>query len=664
MKNGKSDNKPINKVLIDKDKPQFFDFDKTLLVDDKIVEKKNAVELWRDGAERAFKAETSYLFAHTIRISCSKTDKFEVGERVLLKVMDEEKESQSFLELPCEIDNVEHFSKITHLVLKIEQSLEEKLGEYQKWFDSLSKTSRSEEVDHKAVNFILQYYKRTLVGHLLYPVLFTGQQIRHAFVSKPGAASLSFEDEKGGHLLISADMFYGCINLPKKSDRIPLYLWSENNKVYFFSGQDYPKLSPKKIIPWLISKPDWRVLLLCNRKAAPIHDNQLAEIETYVESETIQDAEKFKNSFAQIDSVTSVLDISCLFEHVWQPLEEKIEISAKQAVTVKGVAEYQVPSFRIKRSEPRYQYAMKLKIGNMNGGGEIEVITRDVSFLGMSATAVGESLPFTEQAMVSVEFLEWNANLKQGFFKREEPFADVEYKVVNLYKSQDGWDIRLKRDKRDTDPKINALLNEKLDEVKQSDKGEIRNNLDLYKSLYSGLWIANNIAGLAFFIGKDQEGVRIIQAIVQTEENAKVRAPFKRADDWRFLQQLALPVAVELNKNTPGMEPEPLNIGIYVYLESSGGDPQWRVKTDLDFNSIEAKASFVKQALEYSQHYFFHAVVLPVKGGKDDILNGESSAMVSFAALRLKQIHCVCNSLIAVAELTNVTKLVEFVYRS
>lgn len=131
------------------------------------------------------------------------------------------------------------------------------------------------------------------------------------------------------------------------------------------------------------------------------------------------------------------------------------------------------------------------------------------------------------------------------------------------------------------------------------------------------------------------------------------------------MQQLATPLGLEINKIIAEKQQyeTQISIGIYCYYDDKSEFPEWKTKTDLEFNSISDKAEFIKMAISYKKHFFYHCSLAPIATGKDDSLNGESSAFVSLAAHRLKEIHEICRSLIAVGELHDMTRLIEFMYR-
>ena len=95
--------------------------------------------------------------------------------------------------------------------------------------------------------------------------------------------------------------------------------------------------------------------------------------------------------------------------------------------------------------------------------------------LGLSVRFPLVDYPFSVRGAVMLEFEQWNEMIPTRMFKKKE----------------------------------------------QTDKGERCNVFGLYQSLVASLWINNNMTGLVFFLGRDTEGVRIIQAVSETQKIVK-----------------------------------------------------------------------------------------------------------------------------------------------
>ncbi len=656
-------------VQVDKKKPQLFKFDAALVFEETPVNKALTVELLLEDSS-LIKAETSLLFSQKIRIVCAKDAPLKVGDKVNLNLnaLFQEYTENHLLNIPCLLSTVEHHQHVTHAVLSFSDSTDcQFITWYQNWLTPLQEADKSDAIDEHAFQFIYQYYKRLYAAHLPYPYVFSNlKQIQHAFISKPCSSVINFVNEQGINTQLPLSILQAHIKHQNNEARIPLYVWYENEQIFHFSNQDYPKVPSKHIISWLKTKKNWRVLLVRHRKIFPIDKRQCNEIKQYVTETAVTDNEQFRQSFAELTTCTHILDISCLFANIQFPVPEK-SFRANEATLAESAVNYQILSFQVKRAEHRYEYSAGIRL--MIAAQEKQVSANaeiiNISFLGLGITLPLADYPLQEGDSILVEFTEWNANIPSRLFKKKAALEPVEYTIISIYQTQKVIFLGLKRIKRDTDPKLNSFIRNKLSEIEKSKPGTIHNDFDLYQSLFSSLWINNNIAGLAFFLGKDNEGIRIIQAIVETQENVKIRKAHQTAQDWTFLQQIALPLDIALSKLNPEKNNANhiLNIGIYCYFDDKSTQPKWVTKTDLDFNSIAQKASFIDTAIHHPKHAFYHCSLVAITPGKDDILKGESSAFVSLAAHRLKEIHDICRALIAVGELNDVTRLIEFMHK-
>lgn len=657
-------------VLVDKDRPQIFNFDKRQVFDEKLISKTLAVELRLKDKQEVITAETSLLFPNQIRIVCAKTVPLIEGRTVLLSLtaVYNKLEKDYFLNISCTVGKVENFQNVTHVLLSFnEQTCSQFIDWYKKWLVKLQEAHKSEEIDESSFHFIYQYYKRLYAAHLTHPVLLSdAQDIQHAFTSRQYSENVSFINENNIEIEFPLNIFQPYIKNQDTEIRTPLYVWYENNQIYFFSNADHPKVSSKKIISWLIKKPQWRILLICNRKIAPIDETECNDIKQYINDETVANNAFFSESFSKLTITTHILNISCLFQQIKLP-DYSEQLAANTILTKKIDVIYQVPSFQVKRVEHRFDYSTEVALSSLNQPQNITLssISSDISFLGLGLIIPLADYPFKKHDAVMIEFTQWNEAFSSSLFKKKEQLDSFEYNIANIIKNQCVILIGLKRIKRDAEPKQNSFIRNKLIEIEKSGAGSIYNNFDLYQSLLSCLWVSQNIAGLAFFLGRDSDGIRIIQAIASTQENSKIRQPHQANNDWSFLQNIALSLDVAMSKMITDKS-KPFNqlcIGVYCYYDNRCEEPQWKTQTDLDFQSIVSKSEFINIAMSYKKHFFYHCSVIPITPGKDDILKGESNSFVSLAAHRLKEIHEICRYLIAVGELNDVTRLIEFMYK-
>ena len=645
-------------VTVDRYQPHFFDFDKEVDVSEIPVKKKFAIAFTGESGN-TINAESSFLFEKKIRIVFSKNESLQVDDAISLSLLAIHKKltHDYFLNIPCTLSKVEQFDHVSHAEITFSaQANTEFTNWYQQWLANLKNAKNREEINRDAFNFLYQYYKRLYCDHLPYPILFSDKtQIKRAYLSKVASTNISFitENETAVHLPANAIQPY--ITLPSKINRIPLYAWYEKGQVHFFSKTDYPELSPIEIISWLITKPQWRVLLIRNRKITFANKRQRKEIVQYFTDNISQNDSTFEDDFFKLCISTNVLDISCLFKQIDLP-DYQQELQENQSTLPGSDVDYHRISFKIKRYEMRYDTISQVKLSTLYTEEQVAAETVNVSLQGLNIKLMADSCPFREHDSVMVEFTQWNDEMPRKLLLLKDKIEQVEYKIMSINKQLGHIALGVKLVTRENDSNFRDFIKNKIKAIKKIAAGSLRNSSDVYQSLVSSLWINNNIAGLVFFIGKDSKGIHIIQAIANTKGNQKLRQPFVENNDWSFLQQHAF--------NLVNAVKEINNLGLYCYYDDINSPQQWHTKTDMDFDSVKSKADFIKTAISFKKHFFYHCSLSPIIPGKDDILNGESSSLVSLGQHRLKEIHQICRSLAVIGELNDVTRLIEFFYNT
>ncbi len=654
-------------ILVDKHQPHIFEFDKHPVFDEHSIQQSLTAELIIH-QDTVLNINTHLFYAKKIQIVTPKTDALIEGQSVHLNlnILHQKFKQDYFLNIPCILGKIEKYQHVVHATLTFTKETSPQFNRwYQQWFNKHQEEHKNNDIDENTFSFIYQYYKRITAVHLTTPILFSdSQNIIHAFISQSCRSDITFSAEPD--IQIPLSIFQPYIAQQKKETRIPLYIWYEDNKIHYFSNKDYPKVSSKNIISWLIKKPMWRVLLLCHSSVIPPTENQITEIKQYCSEQVINNTRLFTQSFSKLNSVTKIINISGLFTHISFPTYTGTLIENEQPLE-KLNTHYQTLSFQIKRTEHRFPYKTTLELTTIKLENNItlQAETTDISFLGFNMILPLAEYPIKEGDLISINFTEWNAKQPQGLFNKKELLKPTVYEVTKIVHHSERINLGIKRVKRDTDPKINTYIHNVIQEIQQTEKGSLRNTYDLYQSLFASLWINNNITGLKFFLGRDKQGIRIIQAIVSTQKNVKICTPYMASNDWSFLQQIALPLDVAMTElNKKNKQDNTLNIGIYCYYDDKTNTiNQWHTKTDLEFDSNQSKTQFIQTALHFKKHYFYHCHLVPIRSGGDDILKGESSSFVSLAAHRLKEINEICHALIAIGELNDVTRLITFMYK-
>ena len=644
-------------VTVDRYQPHFFDFDKAVDMSEIPVKKKFALT-FTEQSGNTINAESILLFNKKIRIVFSTNKAIHINAPVSLSLIAIHKKLAHayFLNIPCILSKVELFDHVSHAEITFnDQADPEFISWYQQWLENLKNTKNREEVNRDAFNFLYQYYKRLYCDHLPYPILFSNDtQIRRAYLSKVASTNISFTTENETSIRLAVNAIQPYITLPSQINRIPLYLWFENGQIHFFSKADYPELTPIQIISWLVTKPQWRVLLIRNRKITFATETQRKEIVQYFTDNISHNDSTFEDDFFKLCISTNVLDISCLFKHIDFP-DYQEELQENSSALQELDVDYQRISFKIKRGEMRYDYASQIKLTTLYTEEVFAAEIVDISLQGLSIKIKANNGLFREHDSVTVEFTQWNDEMPRKLLLLKDTIEPVEYKIMSISKHHAHVILGVRLVARENDSNFKDFIKNKIKAIKKTAPGSMRNSSDVYQSLVSSLWINNNIAGLVFFIGKDHKGIHIIQAIANTKGNQKLRQPFAGNNDWSFLQQHAFDLVSAVKEHN--------NLGLYCYYDDITPPQQWHTKTDMDFDSPKSKADFIKTAISFKKHFFYHCSLSPIIPGKDDILNGESSSLVSLGQHRLKEIHQICRSLAVIGELNDVTRLIEFFYK-
>lgn len=380
-------------VQVDKKNPQFFKFDAALIFDEKPVNRTMSVELLIEGNNSLVNAETSLLFTKKIRIVCAKMVPLKEGSKLQLNLRSlfQEHAENYLLNIPCILTKVENHQHVTHAVLNFIDPLDCQFNEwYQNWLAQYREVHKSDAIDEHAFQFIYQFYKRLYAAHLPHPVLLSDKQtIRHAFISNPCSNNIMVTNAQGINVQLPLSIFQTYIKHQDNETRIPIYVWYENEQVFHFSNQDYPKVSSKNIISWLRTKKNWRVLLVRNRKISPIDKLQCNEIKQYVKEYAITDNEAFRQSFTKLDVCTRILDISCLFANIQLPLQAE-SFSANEQNLPESTVNYQTLSFQVKRAEHRYEYNTAI---NLHSETQEKPVTLKAKIINISFLGLGVTLP-------------------------------------------------------------------------------------------------------------------------------------------------------------------------------------------------------------------------------------------------------------------------------
>jgi hypothetical protein len=166
------------------------------------------------------------------------------------------------------------------------------------------------------------------------------------------------------------------------------------------------------------------------------------------------------------------------------------------------------------------------------------------------------------------------------------------------------------------------------------------------------------MTNIPFFLGLNDDKKRAIQSVANTERNHA--QPLSSL--WPALSTLAAEMSEWLKITLDNMNPI-TDFGLYCYVDNR---QQWQLSTDHHFMTAGQKTLFIHRALLAEHHYFFHCDLTAVKS----LLEREVDLDRNLSRLRhhnphnVKQIREIIQSLFSVGDLTDITPIIEAVYRA
>jgi len=269
---------------------------------------------------------------------------------------------------------------------------------------------------------------------------------------------------------------------------------------------------------------------------------------------------------------------------------------------------------------------------------------------------------------LQIDFTDWIARYSgQDWFRKQdaETLRGINYRIVNIEATPHGLFLGLMLDHKGKSPLIYKLLKHEMARTEAESGLCLANRVEYYRHDFCGTWLTHNLNSLPFFLGRDDEGIRLIQAIVKTQDNQTLRSFLGDAggqEDWSSLQALSTTFGAQINRLLSGESPERfLVFGLYACQPR--GASSWTSHIDADFADAASLAAFVRHALSCPRHYFFHCTLTPLRPANEDKRSMDEVRQLNVRfPHRVKDILRLFNSLLAVGELNNITPLIKFLY--
>ncbi|MGR9052780.1 MAG: hypothetical protein ACU84J_09040 [Gammaproteobacteria bacterium] len=558
--------------------------------------------------------------------------------------------------VPCRITQISHTHNQTQIVVEPDDSA----GAFRDWLvDRLEQakqnTRHNVNPNDKIYNRVLAHYIRLYCGSLHKAVIFLGRAgVDSAFLTPTAFGSLSCIDASGAVKTLCFDAFAQFVKKDREASSALYFTWLDG-ELYGLSSRDIGRCAIENILAWLCRKPNWRVYLV---SSVPLHNpenDETAALHRQADQRIADDAGDLNRRFAELTAACQVLDISRIFDRIDWTTTPPADLSGIAETIAPVSQDYAVTVGDCERREPRFRVDGRVAVKAAHAVSNADLL--DFSTLGLKLAPV-EDLPLACGVRINVDLSAWElrADIDPG---------GVDYTVANIGRESGRRIVGLKRDKVSTPRKTEVWFIDRFKALKaDADPCLADLRQDYYFALASAS-ITKNVAGLPFFIGRDDQGLRIVQAVGATALNAGPREFFRNARgeyEWEPLQLLVsdLSKAVADLAPMPGEHAPRLATGIYCFRDESG---EWHAQTDLHFESARAKREFIVQALTTEKFHFYHCALTGLNTLNDGRIARivEDTAVVSLK--KAKEVRALFNSLLAVGELTNITKLLAHIYR-
>ena len=614
--------------------------------------------------ELSFQAATLDVSINAIKLAVKRLFCVEAGNKIAVDFEDlhAEYEEPCLLRVPYTVLQVTHNESTTHLILKRHAVCDELFVDWmEEWLQRIDNSRSKINLDDRLFIYTLERYKRLFCRNLSYPVFwYRNKSMKFMHSSARAVSAWNFhthEDRSEGD---PVGEFAGYLARQKKSIIMLVYLWNDGKNTYTFCNADCLGASLKSIVSWLKGQPEWRIVLLASKKIRSLDKAQAEELLLLGRDLDAAYGEKLLRHAATLDTLGFAVDVSSIFNNL--PLGSDTSFSAPKVEPVPKQAKVDGGSFDfvVKRFEDRYKIKTAVEI-ELESGDKIETESVDISRQGLQVCLPPHCTVKLDQRIV-VSYTLWNRLL------RRVSLDMLPYRVARIVHRNNKIDVGLVLIKNQVDRAVAEFFSETIEQNAAESELCDKDRTDSFSAAVFSSLLANNTLTLPFFLGRDKDGKRIIQAVLNNKSNRGIFSQFKdslESYDWSVLQQLAPRLSAALSALPAGEESSGgiLRCGIYSYQILADSTYQWVTQTDLELKTETQKSAFIKQAMQSEKYCFFHCAITPLKSNEETHSALELQHFSSKFPHKIKAIQKKFNGLLAVGELTDVTRIFEMLYR-
>ncbi len=599
-------------------------------------------------ADVLYSGHTVNISLTAIRVTLKRSYTLHEGDSVTVEFSElSEKYRHSFLSVQhYQILKLEHDEAYSTLILTQKNTR----AEFAEWMsDFIERQAKQRHIDteYELLNLQKSFYRRLWISHLAYPVLW---QVQHADYPDYQAIFCSVEAEwQTQHWQTDLTALIESLPAPEQKEQEKLLILIGGKRVCFS-----PLKSDKQVSALLNQAAiSHQHLFLMLRSSIQI-DDTLAETSISDLKELIPSyAQRLANNLDSPQYAIRLIDLQPALtpsiSDTNKEVSSHLECYDIPIWELNDLPTPYAPSHIIKRQIQRYQIRTPVTI-HINEQ-QWETSSVDVSSHGLSV-CLPLSIEINLDKVVYVDFPRWQSQTKKVSLQR------IPYQLKNKKRWKNQYQLGFERIHEHCSSSQDKFFNHVIASNQQQLK---QNQDDVIQRHESGLFIPallDTVESIPLFLGADESGQRRIYIVGCTELN---NASQKSDNFWLSIE----PHLAELHeqvKSFQAKEGESLNTALYGFESSLD---RWQWMFDHQFISQHDKDRFLQRAMTAKQFFAFQCYISPISGREADkqtdllpLLNQQRSKQ----AHRIRHIRRQLSELFAIAELTDITALIQLMY--
>jgi hypothetical protein len=595
--------------------------------------------------DMVYHGSTIDITSSAIRVSLKRTSALLSGENINVNLSEVAEKSgiAEFGQVSYKILKLTHDELRTQLVLTRNRHDSDVITQ---WLDNWITSKESPEhidLDSELFNLANEIYQRVYIETISKPLFWLSPEnkVHTLHMSASAAKHLNAIRTESDHFDIAKLLFN---EMPlTTSDAII----GVSNDGAVIAPQD-DKEAVQRVMAWKTQHADGALLLLKQVvNAAGQHSiDELQEPLSTLKSYNADYSNSFEQNFLNSYRLISVKDIS--------ECSQNLEASYTPAEVnqVEPATDLPEPSdikHVIKRKAPRYK--IKTDINAHLDGKSYQIKTNDASETGLNIT-LPVVLNVKLEGRINIDFVRWQSMTKNVQLK------GLQFRIKNIRHWNGETLLGIERQTRACAPSVNRFFGNVIELNKEKlgvDEHHIRTTAE--SAVFNQL-LRQHVTSVPLFLTMDENNARILQAVAGSKYNGAA----EKKSHWSAMQRTFRSLW-DSAKRQVDMQANTLNFILYCYLNSQ---QEWQIRLESDFGNTAEKSLFINQALMSPEHYFYHGSLTPIKTEQITQQTDLYETLIelhSHSQHKVKQIRQTLHSMFAVGELTDISKVIESVFR-